>query len=205
MKLLAASPRHFRLADTIFKSIAQVTLPLAASYGKNSTPIFLDVIPADMPALLGMKVLDRKCLAAETVASRLTKVNYSNMTGSALYYDEWHKTLYRSKRRQVYAKMYFSADVMFTRFQLHKLHRQFSRPPPEKLFDLPHKSRPEESSPEIFTILQDLTTRYDHCQHVRSTPTRTRVLIGAEIVRFNEHILLDTETIKRETGTAQSG
>lgn len=91
---------------------------------------------------------------------------------------------------QVYAEMDCSVDVLFTRSQLHKLHRQFFLPSEEKLFNLLRRPRPEKTSPEILIILEHLTKRCDSCQRIQSTPTCFHRSIGAENVRINERILL---------------
>ena len=150
---------------------------------------------ADIPALLGMDVLDHESLMADTVGNRLTKRSVVLDNVFYFYFDEWHMPLYRSKSGHVYVEMDCSTTVMFTRSQLGELHKQFFHPSSEKLFNLLKRARPEETTPETLQTLQDLSKRCDPCQRMHTAPTRFRVSFGAENVRFNERILLDIVTI----------
>lgn len=199
LKSFGTSSNRFRSADKTFESMGQVKLPLATPYGKVTIPVTLDVVPADIPALLDMDVLDGEFLIADIVANRLTKrVKYRDKTGSLAYYDEWQVPLFRSKGNHVYAETYCPTNVLFTRSQLHKLQRQFFHPYREKLFNLLRRSKPEETSPETLTVLQDLTKRCDPCQRIQSAPTSFRASFGAENVHFNERILLDIVSIEEK-------
>ena len=75
----------------------------------------MDVVKADTPALLGLDVLDRESLMADTVANRLTKRGVAQENGSYFYFDEWHVPLLRSKNGHVYVEMDCSMSIMFTR------------------------------------------------------------------------------------------
>ena len=125
-------------------------LPLATPLGKPTIFVQLYLVNADIPALLGMDVLDRESLMADTVGNRLTKRSFVQDNWSYFYFDEWHMPLYRSKSGHVYVEMNCSTIVMFTRSQLGKLHKQFFHPSLEKLFNLLKRARPEETTPETF-------------------------------------------------------
>ena len=170
-------------------------LPLATPPGKPPIFVQMDVVNADIPALLGMDILDRESLIADTVANRLTKRSVVHDNGSYFYFDEWYMPLFRSKSGHVYVEIDCSTTVMFTRSQLGKLHKQFFHPSGEKLFNLLKRARPDEKTPERLETLQDLSKRCDPCQRIHTAPTRFRVSFGAENVRFNERILLDIVTI----------
>ena len=130
------SPNRFRFADTSYDSLGKASLPLATPPGKPTIFVEVDVVKADIPALLGLDVLDREFLMADTVANRLTKRGVAQDNGSCFYFDEWHVTLLRSKSGHVYVEMDCSTSMMFTKSQLTKLHKQFFHPSAEKLFNL---------------------------------------------------------------------
>lgn len=167
-------------------------LPLATPDGKTTILVTLDVVSADIQALLGMDVLDSECLIADTVASRLVKgAKYLDQDGSLDYFDEWYFPLFRCRGNHVYAKMDCPTSLLFTRSPLHKINRKFFYPSPVKLSNLLRRSRPEETTPETLNILQDLSKRCDTCQSIQYAPTRFRVSFGAEIVGSNERTMLD--------------
>lgn len=166
------STNRYRFADTSYESLGKASLPLATPLCKLTILVEMDVVNADIPALLGLDVLDREALMADTVANRLTKRCLAQNEGSCFYFDDWHVPLLRSKSGHVYVAMECSASVMFTRSQLSKLHKQFFHPSAEKLFNLLKKARPEESTAETLEILQDLSKRCDPCQRIHTAPMR---------------------------------
>ena len=86
---LKRSINRFRFADTTYKSLGQISLPLATPAEKPPIHVMMDVVPADIPPLLGMDVLDRESLIADTVANRLTKRSVCRENdGTQFYYDE---------------------------------------------------------------------------------------------------------------------
>lgn len=196
MKTSAAASSRLGSEKAAFESMGQATLPLATPYGKDSTSVTLDVVPADITALLSMNVFDRERLVADAVASRLTKtVKDRGKTESPFYCDEWHVPLYRSRKNHVYAERGRPAEVLLTRSRLHKVQRQSFHPSPEKLFNLLPRPRTEETSPDVLEILQHLTRRCDPCQRIQYTSTQFCLSSGAENVLFNEQILHDIVTI----------
>ena len=154
--------------------------------------VILEVVRADIPALLGLDVLDRERLTPDTAFNRLAKRHKHITTeNKAVYIEDWYIPMRRSRSRHSYVPLRVSIDTYFTRSQLHTLHRQFFHPSAEKLYRLLLKSRPEDTTPETKKILEDLTKRCDPCQRMRGGPTRFRVSLGADEVRFNEKILID--------------
>jgi len=74
--------------------------------------------------------------------------------------------------------------TFYTQQQLTKLHRQFSHPSAGKLYRLLQRARPEDTTPETLKELKELSSRCDPCQRIQPAPTRFRVSLGAEDVRF---------------------
>ena len=70
---LKKSFNRFLFPDVTLESLGQVSLLLATPPGKASIFVVMDVVPADIPPLLGMDVLDRESSIADTVAYRLTR------------------------------------------------------------------------------------------------------------------------------------
>ena len=122
------SPNRFRFADTSYNSLGKVSLPLATPPSGPPIVAEMDIVNADIPALLGLHVLDREALMANTVANRLTRRSLVQNNSSFLYLDEWHVPLLRSESGHVYAEMDCPSSVMFTRPQLGRLHKQFFHP-----------------------------------------------------------------------------
>ena len=59
---LNSSRNRFRFADAVFNSLGQIVLPLLTPLGQPSINVTLDVVTADIPALLGMDLLNRESL-----------------------------------------------------------------------------------------------------------------------------------------------
>lgn len=64
-------PNRFRFGDVTFNSMGQVSLPLPTPEGVAPISVVFDIVPADVLALLGLDVLDRERLVADTVFLRL--------------------------------------------------------------------------------------------------------------------------------------
>lgn len=187
---LKCSPTRFRFADTwcnlLGKNILLIAIPR-----KSTVFVEMDVVKADIPALLGLDMLDCESLLADTVANRSKKRSISHANGFNSPLDEWHATPHRSKCGHIYVDMDCSPSVMFK----NNLHQQFFHPSAEKLFNLLKRARLEDTSSETLEILRDFSKCCDPCQQIHDVPTRFRVSFGANNVRFNEQILLDIVTI----------
>ena len=170
-----------------------VTSPCSSTLLLEQNPVLvtLDVFKADIPALLGMDILDRESLTPDTVANRLPKrVTVSGSNGEQMYIDEWHIAMSCFASNHIYVPIRSTPDF-FARSQLVKLHRNFFHPSAETLFNLLGRAQPEEATAGTLQTLQDISRRCDPCQRIHTALTRFRVAFGAEHVRFNERIMLD--------------
>ena len=169
-----------------------VVVPLATPEGVAVIHVVMDVVTADIPALLGMDLMDKESLTPCVVSNTFVKKSYQEMKdGTKKYVDDWSVPLFRSKSNHVYAKIEMPINAHFSRAQLVKIHRNMHHPTAKKLFNLLLKSRPEEATPDTLKVLQDISKRCDPCQRIATAPVRFRVSFGAENIRFNERILLD--------------
>lgn len=186
------SSRRFRFGDESFPSLGRISLPLGTPPGVKPIFVDFDIVQADIPPLLGMDVLDREELVADTVFNRLARRSVSTQEdGATVYVDEWFISLVRSKSGHVYVPFNYASRNYFTRTQLEKLHQQFFHPSATRLFNLLKRARPEDATPETLDILRDISKRCDPCQRIRPAPTRFRVSFGTENARFNERIMMD--------------
>ena len=189
---LRTSHNFFRFGDESFPSIGMITLYLDTPHGVRPIPVEIDIVVPDIPPLLGLDVIDRERLtpdvAYNVLAKRRKVIDKSNR---AIYVEDWAIPMWRASSRHSYVPLRIDTPTYFTRSQLHKLHRQFFHPSAEKLYNLLNRSRPEETTPKTLEILKDISKRCDPCQKIRRVPTRFRVTLGSENVRFNERIMMD--------------
>ena len=151
------SPNCFRFVELRTIPLGRLYCRLQYPPGKPTIFVEMDVVKADIPALLGLDLLDRESLIADTVANRLKKRGVAQDGGSFFHFDEWQVPLLRSKSGYVYVEMDCSTSMMFTRSRLTKFHKQFFHPSAEKLFNLLKRRRPEETSFETLEVLQELS------------------------------------------------
>lgn len=186
------SSNRFRFADAEYESLGKASIPLLTPPGIPAIFVEMNVVQADIPAFLGMDVLDRESVTPCTVSNRLVKRTVmKRKEGTPLYFDEWSIPLSRSKSGHLYAEMHFPPSMYFTRSQLLKLNSNFCHPSSQKLFNLLRRARPEEATPETLKVLEDLSKRCDPCQRIQNAPTRFRVSFGAQDSRFNERLFID--------------
>ena len=152
----------------------------------------MDVVSADVPALVGLDFLDYHSLLVDTVTNRLTKrVIVPDDDRQQYVMDEWHMPLTR-KHNHVYARMAKRApQVLYTREQLQKVHRQFAHASAESLFKLLKTADKDKLIPETYQNLQEITRRCDPCQRIANAPLRSLVSLGFENLRFNETVFID--------------
>lgn len=172
MRPLKKSPMRFRFGDSECESLGQVRLPLATPSGLPNIYVTLDVIAIDIPALLGLDVMDELSLTPDTVTNRLVKriIVGDDEQGDPCAIDEWSVPLIRT-HGHIYALMGFPQLTFFSDSQLEKMHRQFRHASPDKLYKLLKRARPEEVSSETLQTLGDLTKRCDPCQSIAKGPT----------------------------------
>ena len=188
---LRPSRNLYRFADKTVAAIGRTTLILETPVGTPAIPVEVDVVRPDVPALLGLDVLDSHSLIPDTVMDRLTKrIMFSNDDGSKGYIDLWSVPI-RRYGGHAFVRMSGPARVNFTRAHLRSLHRNFSHPSAEKLYQLIKKARPEYATAETMNTLKELTKRCVPCQRVHNAPMRFRVTMGAENVKFNERLMMD--------------
>lgn len=72
-KSLRPSTKWFQFSDAIYQSLETSTIPLGTPVGTPNVYVKLDVISADILALLGLKALDLHSPTADTVSNRLVK------------------------------------------------------------------------------------------------------------------------------------
>ena len=147
----------------------------------------MDVVDANIPALLGLDAMDENsltpCLVTNTLVKRVAKQGKTT--------DLWSIKLNRAQSNHLFAPLRLPNVTRFSRVQLGKLHRQFFHPSPEKLFNLIKKARPEHATPETRDELDDITARCDPCQRMKTAPLRFRVSFGAQNMRFNKRVIID--------------
>ncbi len=87
---MSKSKRRYRFADAVYSSLGTVELPLATPNGLPLIYVSLDIVCANVPALLGLDILDSESLFADTVTNRLVKrVVTSDPDEPLRYVDEW--------------------------------------------------------------------------------------------------------------------
>lgn len=123
------------------------------------------------------------CISTNTLVKRVVQ------NGKPV--DLWNVALTCAASDHVFASLQAPHFTRFTRVQLHKLHRQFFHPSPDKLFNLILKSRPEHATQATRSALEQISARCDPCQRIKHAPLRFRVSFGSGNVRFNERIIID--------------
>lgn len=95
--------------------MGQVSIPLATPDGFKPIIVSFDIVQADVPAIIGMDVLDRENLVADTVYNRLaSRKSFAIGNNIMIYVYDWLISLTRSASKHVYVpidrgnRFYFS-------------------------------------------------------------------------------------------------
>ena len=144
---------------------------------------YVDVVPPNVPLLLGIDVLDRFQLVAENVRNVLE----NRKQGWTLPIQRKHGHLYLS---------WDASEVLFTASELKKLHGHFYHPSSSKLYALLRKTHPDETTGETLKTLQEIQKACRTCSIYSKGPHRFRVTMPNEMVIFNHELAMDLIWLK---------
>lgn len=106
-----ASYNRFLSGNETFNLLGAVSLQIPTQVGVPVIYIKFDFVQADIPALIGMDVLDREHLIADTIFNRLDRcLAYPYEGGSQVYVDEWYIRLIRSSSWHLYRYVLVSLE-----------------------------------------------------------------------------------------------
>ena len=97
-------------------------------------PILLDVVDVNIPALLGLDVLDGNNIFVDNVTGHL-RSRITTSKDPPQYEDRWRTKLIRHGEH-LYVPLHASIQSFYTKGQLRKLHKNFAQPSVIKLYDL---------------------------------------------------------------------
>ena len=183
--------RLFRFGDFTACSLGLIEVALQTPAPRHPIRILLDIVSVDIPALLGLDVLDAEYLYADNAANLLVHRRVTSKEGMPLQYlDLWSVTLSRFDNH-LYAQMNFPSSTFYTEQQLHRLERQFAHPSVDKLYNLLKSAGIKAVNTSTREILKDIAARCESFQRNCNAPRRFRVKLGQEDVRFNAEAYLD--------------
>lgn len=186
------STKSFRFADTTFKSLCSAHIPLNTPPGAPTIEGNLDIVETDIPALLGMDIMDKEGLTPCLISNRLAKRGrLKTVQGREVFVDDCYCPIIRSRTNHLYTELRLPLTTVFTRAQFTKMHRNFFHPSASKLFNLIKTARPENATKHTLELFKDITNRFDPCQRIKPGPYSFRVTMGIGHLRFNERVLID--------------
>ena len=162
----------------------EIRIPLP---GFAFIPIQVDVIPTNIPFLLGLDTLD-KC-----------KMYFDNTTNKLVWpKGNWEHPVVR-KLGHAYVEWKPSDQILFTRAELLRLHREFQHPSDDKLLSFLKKARPSEFNGETRKILEEISSACNTCQRLGPKPLRFKgTLSSGEELIFGEELSIDLMFIDSE-------
>lgn len=93
-KCLFGNQRYFRFGDAVFKSLATVEISLKTPAGIPIILMTLEILADDIPALLGLEMIDDESLLADKVTNRLVhRIIISKGDKPLRYVDLWSMPL----------------------------------------------------------------------------------------------------------------
>ena len=181
----------FRFGDVKVRSVGKIEISLKTPASIRHISVLMDIVPVDIPALLGLDVLDSESLYADNVTNRLVHRCVLSLPGEpSEYEDRWSAPLSRHDNH-LYAQMEFPDYTFYTIAQLKKMHQQFAHPSAEKLYNLLKTAGTEAFDNSTLTELEKIVAACEPCQKIKNAPLRFRVLLGHANVRFNAKSFID--------------
>lgn len=128
---LTPSSTTFRFGDGKYESLGKLAIRIPTP-NKSYIPLLIDVVSADVPHLLGLDRLDEEQIVPNNVTNQLEK-------------DDGSWTMPITRKRGHLFMTWGSSTVLFTKYELQKLHRHLYHPSSNKLFNLIKRARPDQA------------------------------------------------------------
>ena len=157
---LESSFQTFKFGNDYKESLgkAEFRLPLP---GNKYLPLFIDVVDADVPLLVGLDVLDSEQL----IPDNCTNLLISKEEGWSLPITRKHGHMFVE---------WDAANILFTEAELSKLHVHFYHPSVDKLMKLLRRARPMDTTPDTRRLLQKISDNCKNCRMHSPGPFRFR-------------------------------
>lgn len=166
----------FRFGKGRSRSLGKI--PFVISTPQNILTIWVDVVPQNIPMLIGLAVLDRYSFQILSVYNELECVR-----------EKWRVSVER-KHGLIYWDWPDTAETFFTRPQLERLHRHLLHPSTRKLYNLLRRAKPEELSSDTMKTLDEIRRTCETCQLYAPKQLVFRIR-DSDAIRFNQELLLD--------------
>ena len=174
---LLPSRIEFRFGDGSFRSLGAIPIRIPTPNGSFIEHRF-DVVDADIPLLFGLDLLDSAGLIVDNVNNCLeNKILGYTMPIVRKFghlYLEWP-----------------ASNILFTRSELTKLHRQFKHPSTDKLINLLKRSKVSGVDANTKKMLEEIRQACETCTKFSRPRERFKVTIPPDKIVFNEEVALD--------------
>lgn len=174
------SYRIFLFGDNRVKSCGQLNILMPTP--RSVLSFYADIVPSDVPLLLGLDVLDHFKLQFLSVDNILEQIDEN---GNSV----WRASVIR-KNGHAYYCWNDTSYVSFNRSNLDRLHRHMYHPSSNKLLNLLKRVSPEKISSETKSLLEDIVQSCKVCQTFGARPISFQISTPDEVV-FNQEVLLD--------------
>jgi len=166
----------FRFGGEVYESrgTLSVHIPLSPTF---YLPLRVDIVPLDIPLLLGLDTLDKYGLYVNNVTNRLVS-DGRGITAPL-------------QRKGGHIYLVWGADVHYSVAELDRIHRHFAHPHPDRLFAVLRQAGDPHATAETRTQLAALTQACQVCQRLAEAPSRFRVALPHDDIVFNRIVLLD--------------
>ncbi|OSX79162.1 hypothetical protein BU14_0085s0013 [Porphyra umbilicalis] len=166
----------FRFGGVVYESrgTLSVHIPLSPTF---YLPLHVDVVPLDVPVLLGHATPDRYGLYVNNV----TKCLVSDGRGFAL----------PLQRKGGHIYLVWGEDVHYSVAELDRIHRHLSHPHPDRLVAVLRQAGNPHATAETRAQLDALTKACQVFQRLVQAPSRFRVVLLPDDIVFNRLILID--------------
>ena len=183
------SETRFRFGVGRSKSIGKI--PIIVPTPETFFTVWVDVIPEDIPFLIGLDILDKYSLQLLSVHNELECVR-----------EGWRTPVTR-KFGLIYWEWSNEIGIHFTTPQLERLHRHLLHPSTRKLYNLLRRAKPEDLTAQTMDTLKEIQKTCETCQMYAPKQLIFRIK-DTEAIRFNHEILLDVKYLNpRQSGTTR--
>ena len=161
------SEQTYKFGDDLQKSVGTINIRIPIKHHRV-IKLDVDVVDVNVPFLLGLDFLDKYKMYPNTVENKMVcpdlDINIPLVRKHGHIFIEWEE----------------HHKVLFTKKELVKLHKNFSHPASDKLFNLLKLARPWETDDNTKALLEEIAKNCDTCQRFTSPPVRFKASLPTE-------------------------
>jgi hypothetical protein len=173
-----ASNHTYRFGDTISSSLGSIAVDMPTPTG--ILQIQVNVVPENVPLLLGIDTMDKYCLQLLTIDNVLEHLSAEEKS--------WRTPVTRKHGHGYY--VWYLHGVLYCKAQLFRLHKHHYHPSTGNFLNLLRRATPKLITADTKLLLEEIAAACHACQTYSSSPLHFQIRTPDDAI-FNQEVRID--------------